>query len=520
MKKIFILCLFLLLPLTGCTEYEPQITTDINHQKIINVMDSIDYLSTLEINLEISDIVFEIKNEYDELNEKEKEQVTNYQILNNAIEYINILKETKEQDTQLLQSIKDELYNLVPNEIYDNIYLPTEIEKEGRKINVTWISSNYKTLYADGTVINGRNDEEVTLKCTLKYKDISSSFEKKVVVKKINLKEMDAKKVFVYMYTNSFLNEYTEVDLKTISVVNLCFADILNGEVNVNSLGRIREILSLRRSSNIRVCICITGYGAATKDFAICASTEEGRVKLAKSIADAIEEYHFDGIDIDWEYPGSYYSVSVDRRNYTLLMTEIYKQVKERNVDYIVSGALPSSSTKNGLISRYDIPAISKVMDYIHLMTYDMNSYSVTSHHTSYSGTLKSLNTYISCGAKKEQLTAGCAFYGKKYKVNGSFGLGVSGSSPRTITYDEIASYKNTKIENYAEEYWDEASNAPYMFVNQMNSKYFITYDNENSVNLKAATAFTEGYAGVMVWEYGENKGQELMKEIMNVKYR
>ena len=39
---------------------------------------------------------------------------------------------------------------------------------------------------------------------------------------------------------------------------------------------------------------------------------------------------------------------------------EINKQVKSKNEDYIVSGALPSSSSNSGLIRRYDVQKIAK----------------------------------------------------------------------------------------------------------------------------------------------------------------
>ena len=64
---------------------------------------------------------------------------------------------------------------------------------------------------------------------------------------------------------------------------------------------------------------------------------------------------------------------------------------------------------------------------------------------------------------------------------------------------------------------------APYMEVKyyDMENNYlyhdFITYDDNNSVKLKVEYAKNNNLAGVMCWEYGENKGQELQKTIYQV---
>ncbi len=51
-------------------------------------------------------------------------------------------------------------------------------------------------------------------------------------------------------------------------------------------------------------------------------------------------------------------------------MEEIRKEVKAKNSDYIVSAALPG-----GIFgyTRYELNKLDNVLDYVHLMTYDLS---------------------------------------------------------------------------------------------------------------------------------------------------
>lgn len=520
MKKIVtIIILLVICSLTGCIQKHPVITIPEEVNTINKAIADFEYNSATIDDIEELETIIDM---YDSLNDNFKEYIVNYQVILDNYELAIKLREENTLIEQSIDNLKKTLAELIPSSTYSNLDLPQTATINGEEINLMWTSSDVNTIF-NGLVINGRTNKLVKIKCSFTYRNKVESIEKNINVEPITFNKLDGNNVFTYMYSSSFGDKYTESDLKTIDVVNLCFADIYDGEVDILSMGNIRNILSLRRDSKIRVCICITGYGSETKAFSDAASTEEGRNKLAVSIADAIEKYHFDGIDIDWEYPGSYRSVSVDRQNYTLFMQTLYKEVKSRNNDYIVSGALPASLSNNGLISRYEVSKIANYMDYIHLMTYDMNSSSVTSHHTSLNGTISSIQTYINNGAKPEQLTAGIAFYGKQFRINGDGVLGVRCSNRQTISFDYIMGYINANLPSRFITYWDNNNSAPYMEVrhydsnNNLTYRDFITYDDMNSVSLKVNYAKSNGLAGVMCWEYGENKGQELQKVIYEV---
>lgn len=521
MKKLLILITLLIFAsLAGCINERPVITIPEDVNIINKAISDYEYEPATIDNLEELEIIIQ---KYNSLEEQYKKHIVNYNVILDNYKHVKELIKENQLIEKSIDDLKKTLLDSLPSSTLNNLQLQKTALVNDEEIELKWISSDPQTIFTNGVVINGRENCNVSLKCIFRYRNKTYEIKKNIIVKPIQFEKLTGNNVFTYMYSTSFNGSYTKSDLETIDVVNLCFADIRNGEVDILSLGNIRDILSLRRDSKIRVCICITGYGQETKAFSDAASTEEGRIKLAKSISDAIEKYHFDGIDIDWEYPGSYRPTNVDRENYTLLMQEINKQVKSKNEDYIVSGALPSSSSNSGLIRRYDVQKIAKYMDYIHLMTYDMNSSYVTSHHTSYIGTINTINTYIANGARSEQLTAGIAFYGKKFRIHGDGVLGESCGNRQTVPFDTINGYIKANNPNRYVTYWDNQNMAPYMEVKyyDMENNYlyhdFITYDDNNSVKLKVEYAKNNNLAGVMCWEYGENKGQELQKTIYQV---
>ena len=103
-----------------------------------------------------------------------------------------------------------------------------------------------------------------------------------------------------------------------------------------------------------------------------------------------------------------------------------------------------------------------------------------------------------------------------------SHNLGVVGSNPTcatkflgvrcsegatTITYRSIKATYLSKLDtsdNIVRE-WDSVAQAPYLCITDANgSKYFITYDDVESVKLKAQYVLDNQLGGMMFWELGE----------------
>ena len=95
-----------------------------------------------------------------------------------------------------------------------------------------------------------------------------------------------------------------------------------------------------------------------------------------KAAVDFIEEHGFDGLDLDWEYPVCWQvdcskGLPSDKDGFALLVKELSKALKPKGL--LLSAAV---SPSRAVIDRgYDVPGLSKNLDWIGLMTYDYHGH-------------------------------------------------------------------------------------------------------------------------------------------------
>src|SRR5205823_5679300 len=89
-----------------------------------------------------------------------------------------------------------------------------------------------------------------------------------------------------------------------------------------------------QKHPHLKTLISVGGW-TLSGPFSDAALTEKSRSKLAKSCVAFMLRYGFDGVDIDWEYPGGgglpgNKSRVEDRQNFTLLLAELRRQLDEQ----------------------------------------------------------------------------------------------------------------------------------------------------------------------------------------------
>lgn len=88
-----------------------------------------------------------------------------------------------------------------------------------------------------------------------------------------------------------------------------------------------------------------------------------------------IEDYNFDGIDLDWEYPGytSHSGTPADTENFNLLLRDIKLELDalgaETGRTYGLTAALPCGPAN---IANIDITEVAKYLTEFNLMSYGM----------------------------------------------------------------------------------------------------------------------------------------------------
>ena len=542
MKKILIALIFMIVFLVGCGEPTPPEVV-IDEIKVSEVFDSIDLLySDLEnikfSNEEVQQEIERIQNLYNELNNDEKELITNYSDFEEVLKLYNQYKEQiaiAEAEKAKVEKAVAEAVALCDQAVPksstgENIELPTSYtSEEGVNVYIGWTTTDPATITNKGLVTQPRKSvKNVTLTAVCRSGDVSEKVTKRVAVGPLAYTALPEKPVFAYYYSNQ--RALTELERKTINVINLSFGTIAaDGTVSVGGLNY--DTVLQERKNGIRVT-----FSVQNKDgFKSWTTTAERREKLAQEFLNTCEQYHFDGVDIDWEYPEG----STEVANYVEFMKVLYEKFKKANANYLVTSAMYGG---NG-VSKYNAGESYKYMDYIHLMTYDLNAPELSTHLTGLSsGSASSTSvestiaSYAAAGIPKNKLVIGGAFYGKIYELDPSstgFIRQKPINAPYTIVYSQIyASYlsklneTNSNIKVVRE--WDSAANAPYLCITEYNAsgvitgKKFITYDDQESLKLKSEYVFSEGLGGIMFWELGyeHRETDALVEAIYKVFYK
>lgn len=326
--------------------------------------------------------------------------------------------------------------------------------------------------------------------------------------------KMKGKKLIAYCLTEN-LQMMREKDIEMLDSIHIAFGLISDGEVywkeehGLADMARIRAV-----HPGIRLVLSVGGWGA--DGFSQAAETEEGRKKWAGSVLRLVERYDFDGIDVDWEYPGSdkagIRAVPKDRENFTLLLQETRRQLsvlKPYKTLSIAAGALKS------YLEHTDMERVTPFLDYVQLMTYDLCGEwePVTGHHAGLfpygEGTPNSdelIRLFVKAGVPYEKLVMGAAFYSREWQgVKEAGPLKPASGAGKIRSYDEIAESLKKGEGNYIK-FWDDRAKAAYLY----NGSSYVSYEDGRALQYKAKYVREHEMYGMMYWEYGQDRTYRL----------
>ncbi|UYZ63110.1 glycosyl hydrolase family 18 protein [Hymenobacter weizhouensis] len=283
-------------------------------------------------------------------------------------------------------------------------------------------------------------------------------------------------------------------------------------------------LLDLAHQQGVKVMASIGGW-SMSKHFGEMAATPAKRAAFIRDCKKLIA-MGFDGIDLDWEYPGqagmNFTGQPQDYTNFAVLVEEIRAAIGPGK---LITAAFTAVPTK---FNQFDWARLSRSMDYFNFMTYDYNGgWSGKAGHNSplydypnaeYAGFSLDATTQgiKAAGIPLNKVNLGVAFYGRGVVTNGPAALHApTVKRQETVSPDgsvmTAADFANWPKDvwdgtpNYQAilaqtanwtEHWDDNAKVPY----KTNGSYFLSYDNERSVGLKAQYVKDQQLAGVIVW--------------------
>ena len=289
-----------------------------------------------------------------------------------------------------------------------------------------------------------------------------------------------------------------------------------------------KGLLELAHDNGVKVMASIGGWSMC-KHFPEMAADP---VKRARFIEDCkkLINMGFDGIDLDWEYPGPYAGMNftgtnADFANFATLVQEIRTAI---GPDKLITAAMSADPVK---LDGFNWPQLVNSMDYFNMMTYDFNGgwSNIAGHNAPiypYDGAeapdfnwQSTLNKLLSLGVPSTKINFGIPFYGRGVVTEGTAALNAP-TSKRNVTIQPdgpvstSADYTNWPLDVYDgtpnhffikqktgagsgwTRQWDDQAKVPYM----TKGNFFLSYDDEESIGIKAQYINENNLGGTIVW--------------------
>lgn len=342
-------------------------------------------------------------------------------------------------------------------------------------------------------------------------------------------------------YDRAKLVQPSTIAYAKYSIINYCFfkpeangaisntdswadENLLQGQINWSttpvSYYPNTSIIDLAHNAGTKVMVSIGGW-TLSDNFPAIAGSPSKRAMFAGECNRLLSFYNFDGIDIDWEYPGytDHSGTTADKPNFTIFLQEIRDSItalgNRTGKNYLLSACFGASQAHANNIEWNNVSAI---LDMINLMTYDFfGAWDCVANHNSplYSTASGDPSFNINSafgmltgtyGVPAGKINLGCAFYGRSQTgataLNASTNCGVNNS---VFSADDGSPLYYNIMANYAQfdRYWDNNAKVPYLLGNAGGnaSGTFVSYDDKESIGYKAQYIQSNNARGAIVWE-------------------
>ncbi|MAB90243.1 MAG: glycosyl hydrolase [Planctomycetes bacterium] len=292
---------------------------------------------------------------------------------------------------------------------------------------------------------------------------------------------------------------------------------------NFNRLRLLKE-----EHPHVRTLISVGGWTWSGL-FSEVALSPARRQAFAASCVQFMTQYHFDGVDIDWEYPvsgglASNITRPEDKQNYTLLLQELRAQLDAQGAmdgrHYLLTIAAPAGP---GTYANIELDLIHPYLDWINVMAYDFHgSWSpLTNFHnglyaasgdpspdpviaTQFNGN-SAVQAYLAAGIPADKIVLGAPFYGRGWSgvpaTNNGLWQSFAGTpqgtwEPGVFDYDHVV---EGLIPAGATRHWHSEAQVPW--VHDPQTGLVVSYEDDQSLANKAQYVVGNGLGGIMFWE-------------------
>ncbi|WP_030904006.1 glycoside hydrolase family 18 protein [Streptosporangium amethystogenes] len=297
----------------------------------------------------------------------------------------------------------------------------------------------------------------------------------------------------------------------------------LNG--NLNQLKKLKA-----KHPGLKTLISLGGW-TGSKYFSDAVLTPSGRARLASSCIDLWLRGNlpgtapgtgagvFDGIDLDWEWPGSSGNEGnvirpEDKRNFTLFVTELRRQMNEFDRRTELTAFLPAAAAK--IDAGFEVRDVFKQLTFATIQGYDLHGpwENVTGHNGNLFNDRRDPNPvkysvdqtvrdYLTRGAPAKKIVVGVPAYGQGWTgvTGGRNGLYGTATGPAPGTFAAGSEDYKILVNKPGKRYRDLLTGTVWLY----DGNEFWSYDDPASLAQKAAYIRLKGLGGSMMWSIDQD---------------
>lgn len=276
------------------------------------------------------------------------------------------------------------------------------------------------------------------------------------------------------------------------------------------------------RDPKVQVLASVGGWGGSDPFFHL-AATAEGRAAFVRHALDWLRAHPgFDGLDIDWEHPGSNGAANgvalgspADGERYVALLQALRAGLdtlgRETGRRYALTAAI---ATTRAQMARMPMARAAESLDLVFMMTYDFAGpwTSRAANHTALRSSAPDADDSLAAstanlkraGVPAAKLVAGVAMYGRGFdgvQPDGRYGRPWP-NEDGSVAFKDIDALREQGMKPR----FDKRTQSWAM----VGQGRFVGYDDPRAVRAKLRFAKAQGLAGVFAWELSQDDGRIL----------
>ena len=271
-----------------------------------------------------------------------------------------------------------------------------------------------------------------------------------------------------------------------------------------------RTLTKLAHDAHVKALLAIGGEDSGA---ALSALTKNAKATdvFIKSVVRMAQEYGYDGIDVDWEYPDE-----SDRDNIVHFLQMLRAELVAGNPGAMIT--MPVPATEFG--SKWFDARLAREVDFIQIMSYELHGpwknddgtrYSHSGHNSPLYETdmdpidghkqsfQKFVDYWVAKGFPKNKMLIGIPCLGHGFAVDGWAKEPVRASGHVDVNYKDVKSLLAAGWVRH----WDAQACVPWL--SSPKGGEIISYDDTQSASAKGAWAKNAGLSGIFFWEISQD---------------